>query len=71
MGYLRTKGNNMTYSDYKQQCQDKGYKPTLTLKQWNEMMGIENEPAMPSLIRTQTHVKLTEPTLKNHITMEK
>lgn len=61
----------MTYNDYKQQCRDKGYKPTLTLKQYNEMMGIENEPVIPSLIRTQTHDKLTEPTHENYEKLER
>ena len=60
----------MTYDKYLNDCKAIGHKPTLSLKQFNEMMGIENEPTIPSLIRTQTHAKVAKPTQKLHEEME-
>jgi len=60
----------MTHEQYENECRRLGKEPTLTLKQWNEWHGIEPDPVIPSLIRTQTHAKVAEPTQKLHEEME-
>ncbi len=39
----------MTYENYKIGCKEKGYRPSMNLKQFNEMMGIDSEVVIPPL----------------------
>lgn len=61
----------MTYESFIERLKELGAsKPYMKRKQWNEMQGIENEPVLPSPIRTQTHDKLIEPTHENYEKIE-
>ena len=59
----------MTYKSYCAEMRGRRQEP-MNEKKFNEMMGIENEPTIPSLIRTQTHAKVAKPTQKLHEEME-
>lgn len=61
----------MDYKKYCSDCKAKGHEPTMSEKQFNEMMGISEDATPVFVARKNASHKQVKPTFPNHIKQEK